>query len=175
MALFLALFSCTDSEQPSSDTWRQPSAQLWSSAHLGSSFLSNTLATWCQQPTHWKRPWCWERLKAKGEEGDRGWNGWIASPIQRTWTWANSRRWWGTGRPGVLKSSGSQRVRHDLATEQFLSSIVSRYLQSCLASLNSPLSSIQTQLGSTWAPPPGTDSGCCLLTVLSDSLWPHSQ
>ena len=25
----------------------------------------------CQEPMHWKRPWCWERLKAKGEEGSR--------------------------------------------------------------------------------------------------------
>ena len=48
----------------------------------------NILATWCEQPTHWKRPWCWERMKAKGE-GNRGWDGWMASPIQWTWTWAN--------------------------------------------------------------------------------------
>ena len=39
-----------------------------------------------------KRPWCWERLKAKGENGDIGWDDWIASPIQGTWTWANSGR-----------------------------------------------------------------------------------
>ena len=44
------------------------------------------------KPTHWKRPWCWERLKAGGEGNDRGWDGWMASPIQWTWTWANSRR-----------------------------------------------------------------------------------
>ena len=36
---------------------------------------SNTLATWCKELTHWKRPWCWERLKAKGEEGSREWDG----------------------------------------------------------------------------------------------------
>ena len=47
-----------------------------------------------------------------------GWDGWIASLIQWTWTWADSRRWWGTGRPGVLQATGSQRVGHDLATEQ---------------------------------------------------------
>ena len=57
---------------------------------------------WCKQPTHWKRPWCWEKLKAKGEEGRRGWDGWMVSLIQWTWTWGNYRRWWGTGRPGVL-------------------------------------------------------------------------
>ena len=38
-------------------------------------------------------PWCWERLKAEGEDGDRGWDGWMASPVQRTRTWANSGRW----------------------------------------------------------------------------------
>ena len=56
------------------------------------SWISNTLATSWEELTHWKRPWCWERLKA-GEEGDdRGWNGWMASLIQRTWFWANSGR-----------------------------------------------------------------------------------
>ena len=56
------------------------------------SWSSNILATWCKQLTHWKRLWCWERLKRKGEEGGRGWDGWIASLIQWTWTSANSRR-----------------------------------------------------------------------------------
>ena len=46
------------------------------------SWSSNTLATWCKEPTHWKRPWCWERLKAGGERGDRGWDGWMASLTQ---------------------------------------------------------------------------------------------
>ena len=46
------------------------------------SWNSNTLATWCKQLTHLKRPWCWERLKAGGEGGDRGWDGWMASPTQ---------------------------------------------------------------------------------------------
>ena len=41
------------------------------------SWSSNTLATWCEEPAHWKRPWCWERLKAEGEGDDRGWDlGW---------------------------------------------------------------------------------------------------
>ena len=64
------------------------------------------------------RLWCWERLKAKKEEGGRGWDGWMASPMQWTWTWVNSRRWWGTGTPGMQQSMGSQRVRHNLVTEQ---------------------------------------------------------
>ena len=66
----------------------------------------------------WKDlPWCWERLKVGGEGDDRGWDGWMASPTQWTWVWANSRSWWGTGRPGVLQSMGLQRVRHDWVTE----------------------------------------------------------
>ena len=64
-----------------------------------------------------KRPWCWERLKA-GKGDDRGWDGWMASLTQWTWVWTNSRRWWRTGKPVVLQSMGLQRVRHDWATEQ---------------------------------------------------------
>ena len=64
------------------------------------------------------RPWCWERLKAGGEGDDRGWDGWMASLTQWTWVWASSGRWWRTGKPGVLQPMGSQRVRHDWATEQ---------------------------------------------------------
>ena len=56
--------------------------------------------------------------KTEGEEGDRGWDGWRASPIQWTWVWANSGRQWRTRKPEVLKSMGSRRVGHDLATEQ---------------------------------------------------------
>ena len=78
---------------------------------------SNTLATWCEELTHLKRPWCSERLKTGGEGDDRGWDGWIASLTQWTWVWVNSRSWWWTGRPGVLQSMESQRVRHDWATE----------------------------------------------------------
>ena len=48
------------------------------------------LATSCEELTHWKRPWCWERFRAGGEEGDRKWDGWIASPTQWTWVWTNS-------------------------------------------------------------------------------------
>ena len=81
------------------------------------SWNSNTLATWCEELTHWKRPWCWERLRA-GKEGDyRGWDGWMASLTQWTWVWVGSGSWWWTGRPGVLQFMGSQRVGHNWATE----------------------------------------------------------
>ena len=57
------------------------------------------------------------RLKAGGERDNRGWDGWMASPIQWTWVWASSRTWWWTGKPGMLQCMGSQRVRHDWVTE----------------------------------------------------------
>ena len=57
------------------------------------------------------------KIKAGGEGIDRGWDGWMASPIQWTWIWASSRSWWWTGKPGMLQSMGSQRVGHDWATE----------------------------------------------------------
>ena len=81
------------------------------------SWNSNTLATSCEELTHWKRPWCWERLKVGGEGDDRGWDGWMASPTRCTWVWVNSGCWWWTGRPGVLRFMGSQRVGHNWATE----------------------------------------------------------
>ena len=67
--------------------------------------------------THWKRPWCWEGLRAGGEGDDRGWDGWMASPTQWTWVWVNSGSWRWTGRPGLLPSMGSQRVWHNWVTE----------------------------------------------------------
>ena len=66
------------------------------------SWNSNTLPTWCEELTHWKIPWCWERLKVKGKGDDRGWDGWMASQTQWAWVWVNSRSWWWTGRPAVL-------------------------------------------------------------------------
>ena len=76
-----------------------------------------TLVTWCEELTHLKRPWCWERLKVGGEGDDRGWDCWMSSLNQWTWACVSSRSWWWTGRPGVLQSMGSQRVEHDWVTE----------------------------------------------------------
>ena len=58
------------------------------------SWSSNTLATWCEELTHWKRPWCWERLKVGGKGDNRGWDGWLVSPSWWTWVWVNSGSWW---------------------------------------------------------------------------------
>ena len=71
------------------------------------SWNSNTLATWLEELTHLKGPWCWERMRA-GEGDDGGWDGWMASPTQWSWVSVNSGSWWWTGRPGVLWFMGSQ-------------------------------------------------------------------
>ena len=81
------------------------------------SWNSNTLATWCKELTHLKRPWCWGRLKTRGEGDNRERDGWMASLTQWTWVWVNSRSWQWTGRPGVLQSMGLQRVGHNWVTE----------------------------------------------------------
>ena len=78
---------------------------------------TNALGTWCEELTHWKIPWCWERLKAGGEGANRGWDGWMASLSRWTWVWANPGNWWWTGKPGMLQSMGSQRVGHNWGTE----------------------------------------------------------
>ena len=78
--------------------WSGSKDWCWSSS-------SNPLATWCEELTHWKRPWCWERLKAEREGGrKRGWDGWMTLQTWWTWVWANLGRWWRTGKPGITKS-----------------------------------------------------------------------
>ena len=66
------------------------------------------MASWCEELTHWKRYRCWERLKAGGAGDNRGWDVWMASPIQWTWIWVRSGSWWWTGKPGVLQFMRSQ-------------------------------------------------------------------
>ena len=69
---------------------------------------TSILIIWWEQLTHWKSPWCWERLRAEGQEGIIGWVDWMASPMQWTWTWANFRRWWGTERLACCHLWGSK-------------------------------------------------------------------
>ena len=122
----LMLLNCGVGE----DSWESlglqgdPTSPFWRRSALGFlrkewcwSWNLSTLATSCEELTHWKRLWCWEGLGAVGEGDDRGWDGWMASPTRWTWVWVNSRSWWWTGRPGMLQFMGSQRVRHDWATE----------------------------------------------------------
>ena len=98
--------------------WRRLLKVPWTAKRSNQSILnvhykdwcwsSNPLATWYEELTHWKRPWCWERLKSRGEGSDSGWDDWIASVARRTRIWANSRRWWRTGKPGRLQFMGVQ-------------------------------------------------------------------
>ena len=81
------------------------------------SWSSNTLATWCKELTHCKRPWYWERLKAGGEGDGRGWDGWMTSLTWRTLVWVSSGSLWWTGKPGVQQSMGWQRVGNNWAPE----------------------------------------------------------
>ena len=53
--------------------------------------------------TYWERPWFRERVRAEGEGGDNGWDGWMASLTQWTWVWESSGRQWRTGKPGMLQ------------------------------------------------------------------------
>ena len=144
------------------DSWESlglqgdPTSPSWRRSVLGVhwkdwcwSWHSNTLDTWCKELTHWKRPWCWERLKARGEGDSIGWDGWMASLTQ--WTWV-SRNWGCTGRPGVLQSMGLKRVGHDWATELnwiVLSDLMHvLYHMQCLKQLKSSI--LCHQFATTW-------------------------
>ena len=80
----------------------------------------NILATWCEGLIHWKRPWCWERLKAGGEGGNRGWTaGWHHWLSEQEFEQTPGDREYSTpGKPHVLQSMGSQRVRHNWVIER---------------------------------------------------------
>ena len=94
------------------------------------------------------KDWCWEGLGTGGEGDNRGWDGWMASLTQWTWVWVNSGSWWWTGRPGVLRFMGSQRVGHDWATELKLNwrRGVSWDSLSPLVQMDCSLSSVNIQL-----------------------------
>ena len=94
---------------------------------------SNTLATWCKELTHRKRPQCWERLRA-GEGSDRGWDGWTVSLTQCTWVWANSGRQWRTGKPGVLQFMKMyNKIMSQICNMIFL---ITLHPKHCVVSLN---------------------------------------
>ena len=122
----LMLLNCDVGE----DSWESlglqgdPTSPFWRRSALGFlwkercwSWNSSTLTTSCEELIHWRRLCCWEGLEAGGEGEDRGWDGWMASLTWWTWVWVSSGSWWWTGRPGLLWFMGSQRVRHDWATE----------------------------------------------------------
>ena len=111
------------------DSWESlglqgdPTSPFWRRSTLGFlwrewcwSWSSSTLATSCEELTHWKRLWCWERLGAGGEGDDRGWDGWMASLTQWTESEWTPRVGDGQGGPACCDSWG-RRVRHDWETE----------------------------------------------------------
>ena len=115
----LMLLNCGVEE----DSWESlalqgdPTSSFWRQSALGFlwkewcwSWNSSTLATSCEELTHWKRLWCWEGLKAGGEGDDRGWDGWMASPTQWTWVWVNSRSWDGQGGLTCCSSWGHKEL-----------------------------------------------------------------
>ena len=111
--------------------WRRLLRVPWTARRSNQSILKETnpeylleglmlklqyLATWCEEPTHWKRPWCWEELKAEGEGDNREWDGWMASLTQWTWVWSSSVCWWWMGKHDVLQS----RVSKESDTTEWL-------------------------------------------------------
>ena len=73
---------------------------------------------WMQRADSMENTLMLGKTEGKREGGSRGWDGWITSPTQWTWIWANSGRQWRTGKPGGLQSVMLQRVGHDLVTQQ---------------------------------------------------------
>ena len=110
-----------------------------------------------------KKPGCWEGLRAGGEGDNRGWDGWMASLTWWTWVWVSSRSWWWTGRPGVLQSMGLQRVRQDWVTEL-------NWTQLKVTSANTWLTlfSVLYRINSSWLLI--TTACCCLVVKLCPSL-----
>ena len=135
MVFLVAMYGCESWTIRKAEHWRIDAFELWCWRRLLRvpwtarrsvlsvrwkdwcwSWNSNTLATWCEELTHLKRPWCWERLRVRGEGDNGGWDGWMPSLTQWTWVWVNSGCWCWVGRPSVLQSKRSQRVKHDWAT-----------------------------------------------------------
>ena len=77
---------------------------------------SSTLATSCEELTHWKRPWCWEELGAGREGDDRGWDGWMASLTQWTWVWVSD--YGGSLRDLVMDREAWCAVIHGISKSQ---------------------------------------------------------
>ena len=101
------------------------------------------------QLTHWERPWCCERLRAGEEGGNRRWDGWVASLPPWTWVWANSGRWWRTGRHGVLQSIGLRRVGRDWTRTTGSASVTLSFATSVITGKHNCLPP-----GDNLAPPP---------------------
>ena len=131
--------------------------------------------TWCKELTHWKRPWCWERLKA-GDGNDRGRDGWMASPTWWTWVWVSSRSWWWTGRPGqAVHGVAKSRTRLSDWTELMWLSHALLFVSLLTVAHQAPLSmgfSRQEYCSKLPCPPLGDlpDPGIKLQSLMSPAL-----
>ena len=94
--------------------WRVP----WTAKRSNQSILKEISPGCSLEGLMLERPWCWKGLGAGREGDDRGWDVWIASPIQWRWIWASYGRWWRTGKPGMLQFEGSKRVRQNWTIEK---------------------------------------------------------
>ena len=111
--------------------WRRLLRVPWTARRSNQSVLkeinpeyssSNTLTTWCEELTHCKRPWCWERLRARGEAGNRGWDGWMASmdmSLSKLWETVKNREAW---HAAVHRVAKSQTLLSDWTTTLLLTS-----------------------------------------------------
>ena len=141
----------------------------YSLERLMRSWSSNTLATWCKELTPWKRPWCWERLKAGGEGVNRRWDGWMASLTRWTWVCASFVSWWWTRKPGELRFMGSQRVGHDWATElNWTEPLLNTEAGGTRSLLSHPRSGL---IASTWTCKPSIWPTAHLLMKNNQSIW----
>ena len=102
--------------------WRRLLRVLWTARRSNVSLKGNQpwilITSDAKTPVLFEKTPEWGKIKGRREGSNGGWDRWMASCIQWTGTWANSGRWWGTGKPGTLQSVGLQRVREDLMTEQ---------------------------------------------------------
>ena len=127
---------------------------------------SSTLATSCEELTHWKRLWCWEGLKAGGEGDNRGWDGWMVSLTQWTWVWVNSGSWWWTGGLACCDSWGH---RESDTTEPLIWSDVLRV--SCSFPFTVEKYSTAWQNYKLIDPFPVTEHLDCFLFLAIKPLW----
>ena len=140
------------------------------------SWSSNILATWCEELTHWKRPWCWEWLKAGGEGDNRGWDSWMASLTQ--WTEFEEAPGVGDGQGsltgsspwGVIESDRTERLKWTALT-YFTYGNVSFHVILCIyLTLSKSLNSTKCPCSWSLLPTPANHSGQSLL-ALSEHLW----
>ena len=104
--------------------------QLWIFVGRTNAEDEATMATWWEELIHWKRLWCWERLRGGGEGDARGWDGWMASWTQWTWVWEKSGRQWRRGSLLCCSPWGRKKSdTNDLAVVQQLSKSALSFLQ----------------------------------------------